>query len=238
MTPAETSPSAEASQELEVNDTPYADPAETFAPEASFADQPTEESVEVNQVEESFEFSQRPASRDEYTDTTVEELSAQPEADVHAQPQHSLEELFGAAHVSIDTENETVDSFSPFESKVSDDVPAEMQSEELSCASEDYEIHDTFVAARHEDTATTQSGSTCPFCGSANDPQAFDCGACNARLTLSDIEALLTEREVNRDFLQAAVTQMEAEWNLREFNETEMTALGLGHLNLGNFITS
>ena len=27
---------------------------------------------------------------------------------------------------------------------------------------------------------------------------------------------------------------MEAEWNLREFNEAEMTSLGLGHLNLGN----
>lgn len=36
------------------------------------------------------------------------------------------------------------------------------------------------------------------------------------------------------DFIDQAVTQMEADWNLREFNEHELTMLGIGHLNLKN----
>lgn len=236
MTPAETTPSAKAFQNSDVIDAPCADPAENFTPEASFADQPTEESVEVIYVEESFDSTPQFFDEIGHTDDHFEEHSAQSEAVVEPEQHRSPEELFGTVHVSVDAENETVESFSPFESKVSDDLPPNTQPETEFAASDEYEIHDTFVAAGHEEPATTQStGSICPFCGSSNEPQSFDCGSCNARLTLSDIEALLTAREVDRDFLQAAVTQMEAEWNLREFNETEMTALGLGHLNLGNF---
>ncbi len=222
------------SHQTEVKDDLFTDQAETNSPAESFADQPTEESVEVNEDLGSYDLSPQPSSEHAYVDTQVEEFSAdsEPVAEAH----RSAEEIFGVAHVSVDAENETVESFSPFESKVSDDVPAEMQSEEVSSTSDEHQIHDTFVAAQNERSAIADPAqSTCPFCGSSNEPQAFDCEACNARLTLSDIEALLTEREVNRDFLQAAVTQMEAEWNLREFNETEMATLGLGHLNLGNF---
>lgn len=226
-----TAPAVEAAVADEPQADPYADLAESFSPEESFAAQPTEESVEV--VEENvYHFS----TQEEVEETQAEELWAQPEETVEDEQPRSVEELFGPVHVSVDAEHETVESFSPFESKVSDETPAEMQSEENAAPTEDYKIHDTFVAAGPDEASAAQpSGATCPFCGSSNEPQSFDCSSCNARLTLSDIEALLTHREVNRDFIQAAVTQMEADWNLREFNEAEMTALGLGHLNLGNF---
>ncbi len=233
MAPVEAAPAAEAFADDEPQATPYVDPSETFLPEESFATQPTEESVEAAAEEESHQFS---AHAEDAEETHAVELSAQPEEAVEAEQPRSVEELFGPVHVSVDAENETVERFSPFESKVSDDVSVEAQQEEYSARSDEEEIHDTFVADQPVQTDSVQaSGNACPFCGSTTDPQSFDCGACKARLTLSDIEALLNVRDVDRDFLQAAVTQMEADWNLREFNETEMTDLGLGHLNLGNF---
>ena len=74
----------------------------------------------------------------------------------------------------------------------------------------------------------------CPFCDHPNEPQSFECSDCRAALTLSDIESLLHNQYVDREILQAAVTQMEAEWNLREFTEEELTELGIGYLNLGD----
>lgn len=202
----------------ELDSAPYANAAETFAPDASFADQPTEESVEISEPQDHYDF------------------SAQPDEAFEADHPRSVEELFGPVHVSVDAENETVESLSPFESKVSNDVSDHVQAEEISATFDDHEVNDPYSASAYEEPVSTQpSGSSCPFCSAANEPQAFDCSSCSARLTLSDIEALLAEREIDRDLVQAAVTQMEAEWNLRDFNENEMATLGLGHLNLGNF---
>ena len=78
------------------------------------------------------------------------------------------------------------------------------------------------------------TGTVCPFCAEHNDAQAFECSSCNAALTLSDIESLLSTPRANQEVVQQAVTQMEAEWNLREFDEQELTALAIGHFNLGN----
>jgi twitching motility two-component system response regulator PilG len=75
----------------------------------------------------------------------------------------------------------------------------------------------------------------CPYCDMPNDPQAFSCGSCNAVLTLSDIESLLQNTAADRSTIQNAVTQMEAEWNLRDFSENELIELGIGHMNLGNY---
>lgn len=58
---------------------------------------------------------------------------------------------------------------------------------------------------------------------------------CHATLTLSDIESLISNQRVDRETVQTAVTQMEAEWNLREFAADELISLGIGHFNLGNF---
>lgn len=81
----------------------------------------------------------------------------------------------------------------------------------------------------------TPTTSDCPYCSYRNEPQAFSCGSCRAALTLSDIESLLNNQSVDRETLQAAVTQMEAEWNLRDFTEDELTQLGIGYMNLGDY---
>ncbi|MEO6655609.1 MAG: response regulator [Pyrinomonadaceae bacterium] len=78
------------------------------------------------------------------------------------------------------------------------------------------------------------SSFTCPFCISANDPQTFECKSCRAFLTLADIESLLSNTGCDRQTIQNAVTQMEGEWNLREFSELELISLAIGHFNLNN----
>ena len=61
------------------------------------------------------------------------------------------------------------------------------------------------------------------------------CRSCSAALTLSDIEAILSNTNADRQAIQTAVTNMEAEWNLRDFDGTELTMLGIGYLNLRSF---
>ncbi|CAN5219160.1 hypothetical protein BH20ACI2_BH20ACI2_22670 [soil metagenome] len=77
--------------------------------------------------------------------------------------------------------------------------------------------------------------STCPYCEQHLEPQVFACDSCNAILSLSDIESLLNNPNADRETIQQAVTQMEAEWNLRDFSETELTQLGIGYFNLGDY---
>jgi twitching motility two-component system response regulator PilG len=79
------------------------------------------------------------------------------------------------------------------------------------------------------------NSASCPFCDTENEPTAFHCGTCRAALSLSDIEALLSNPRADRARIYDAVTEMEAEWNLSELSEAELTALGIGHFNLRNY---
>lgn len=83
--------------------------------------------------------------------------------------------------------------------------------------------------------ATSTDAVNCPFCEFPNEPQTIECVSCFATLTLADLEKLFGANSADHEVLQTAVTRMEAEWNFREFNETELTQLGLGHFNLGNY---
>ncbi len=80
-----------------------------------------------------------------------------------------------------------------------------------------------------------ESDSVCAFCRSSNGAQAFECSSCNAVLSLSDIESLFANERADGEVIQEAVTQLEAEWNLREFSPAELVTLALGHFNLHNF---
>jgi len=95
-----------------------------------------------------------------------------------------------------------------------------------------------------DDTQITESvynvqfdneSSHCPFCAAPNDAQAFECGSCHAMLTLADLESLLGNSRVDIDKLTQAVSRMEADWDVRDLEADELSALGIGHLNLGNF---
>jgi CheY-like chemotaxis protein len=77
----------------------------------------------------------------------------------------------------------------------------------------------------------------CPFCKTVNEPLAASCQSCMAGLTLSDLELLLENHHVDRALVRQAVEQMEIEKRIRKFSEYELTMLGIGHLNIGNYET-
>ena len=218
-----------APSDVETEVTAPADPAAPFIEEVSV------EAVSESTVVPSEEAYELSYNDDLIADDEPADFWDQADTAFEADAPRSVEDLSGPVHVSVDAENKTVESFSPFDYKVSEAPVVEGPPTEDSAPAVDGGDEESFSYAETAENAYAMStGPACPFCGSANDPQSFDCGTCKARLTLSDIEALLSERNVDRDLLQAVVTQMEAEWNLREFNESEMTALALGHLNLGN----
>lgn len=81
---------------------------------------------------------------------------------------------------------------------------------------------------------STAELTTCPFCNTENEPNAFVCQLCRTILTLSDLEMLLAHTEADREILSAAVERMEAEKNTRQFSADEMKTLGIGQINLKN----
>lgn len=94
------------------------------------------------------------------------------------------------------------------------------------------------VAAADENEETEghiTDGYYCPFCDAENEAQAYVCKTCFAMLSLSDLEMLLAHQQADRDIVDFAVEQMEAERGKRELDEYELKALGIGHLNLKNF---
>lgn len=76
--------------------------------------------------------------------------------------------------------------------------------------------------------------TTCSFCSGVNEATSISCGSCLAVLTLSDLDTIIGNRHADRNVLESAVECMENESRDRDFNEAELTTLGIGHLNLQN----
>ena len=77
--------------------------------------------------------------------------------------------------------------------------------------------------------------SACPYCGGENPAHAFTCSTCLAILTLADIEMMLANTHADKTLVRSAIEYLENERETRTFTETDLTVLGLGHLNLRNF---
>lgn len=75
----------------------------------------------------------------------------------------------------------------------------------------------------------------CPYCSASIERQAFSCTNCNAVLTLSDIESLLSNGSVDFGAVRQSVSRMEADHNSRACSVEELKALGIGQFNLKNF---
>ncbi len=175
--------------------------------------------------------------------TTEESVPFSPSDPIHVTEEpveapRSVEELYGPVEDQIEADRETEDSLSPW-----DEFAAETVGGSAAHAAETDEQPATQNAPAKEFASelpaiTPPTTAPCPYCWEPNEPQAFECASCNATLTLSDIESLLSNNPGNHDVIKNAVTQMEAEWNLREFDQKEMTALAVGHFNLQNFETA
>ena len=141
----------------------------------------------------------------------------------------------------VDADRVTVDNLSSWEefaetaaADIENNVAATEPVEVFATAETASEL-ETYDEAVTPAVAVPTTLVACPFCQEPNEPQAFECASCNATPSLSDIESLLANQRGNREVIQQAVTQMEAEWNLREFDQKELTSLALGYFNLRNF---
>lgn len=74
----------------------------------------------------------------------------------------------------------------------------------------------------------------CSFCFNSNEANSIVCHSCLAVLTLSDLDMLLGNQHADKFVLRQAVERLEKERQTREFTESELTMLGIGHLNLRN----
>ncbi|MGB2752069.1 MAG: response regulator [Pyrinomonadaceae bacterium] len=204
-------------------------------PEAAF--EQVEEPVAFDELVAEFETPETPAE-------LAVEMSAPEQAyeeEAADEPVSSVEDIFAAANQNIDADTDTLESLPPIDEifeqanvafdQEFDSTPASPFSPPAVEAAPDAVTETAPPPA----VAAIVNGVECPFCWSPNEAQAFECGSCHASLSLSDLESLLSNDRVERESVQEAVTQMEAEWNLREFDEKELTNLGIAHFNLRNY---
>jgi len=85
-----------------------------------------------------------------------------------------------------------------------------------------------------ESSETSAATASCAFCEFENDAQAISCQGCLAVLTLADLELILANQHADKSALRHAVEAMEKQRSDRELTESELTMLGIGHLNLRN----
>ena len=93
----------------------------------------------------------------------------------------------------------------------------------------------TFTSQDSTNDAAPAASSNCPFCGHDNHGSVFQCGGCDAVLSLSELEAALSNPSVRTNVVAEAVEQMQLDRVQREFSVNELIALGLGHLNLRDY---
>jgi twitching motility two-component system response regulator PilG len=129
---------------------------------------------------------------------------------------------------------------SPFEAAAEEssiDVPEEVSPFEATVDAAAFEatsVDLSFAAPPFEQTIAEAEKPACPFCHSEANAGGFECGSCHSVLTLSDIEALLSNPNVDADAIRASVAAMEAGREMGEFNADQLTLLSIGHFNLGN----
>ncbi len=164
------------------------------------------------------------------------------EADTYASPtaetqefradEHDLSDAVAGVEVS-DFNNDLDEPSYPFESEVS------AQPSPWDTPVERHEPIAGFEAAEtpqsDSESISSSEQQDCPYCEASIDRQAFECTNCNAVLTLSDIELLLSNSSVDIEAVRRSVAKMVSEWNSREFSVEELKALGVGQFNLKNF---
>ncbi len=213
-----------------------------------FAYRPTEESVKTEEASSTVSFdagnvfqSEAEAAIEQPVEEPLFYAAQAPLVDEFAttpESPRSAQEIFGSVAEEADPTQETIDSFSPFAQEVITESPfaAEPLNSPFDQLAEEAVFQPEAISSVEEPTEfpTAVPVNACSFCNTGNDPQAFECSFCNATLTLSDLEKLLSGTNANKEVVHQAVTAMEADWNTRDFSEAEFTSLAIGHFNLGN----
>lgn len=186
---------------------------ESVEPDAEFAEEPVEmEAAEDAPVAESVSDDVQMEAASEEEAVVAEEPSsfeevADPDLEPIAQPDDNAS--FDSNGVSYDTFVESA----PEETR--DFVPVE---------------EDEYLGSAPVETAP----KGCPFCGSDVGQQGFVCKSCKAVLTLSDLEMLLSNGNVESKVVGDAVDKMEA-GHSEDSADEELMTLGVGFINLKQY---
>lgn len=141
---------------------------------------------------------------------------------------------FHSEQIVIAASTETSDDDDPFKTVASFSIPMpEYAIPEPKPVSNPFTATDEPQYVRAA-AASLPSVSNCPFCDAVNESISISCNSCLAVLTLSDLDMVIGNRHADSLALKAAVERMENERKLRDFDEAELTMLGIGHLNLQN----
>ena len=237
--------------------------AASFPPDYSFSEDPwpTEDNLEevssaVEELYPQVEESQSPVSQENSVLESNEEAgTVRLEADYETEASFAAEteEVTGAPDLPEVTPDPTVwDRVQPetdaaesdysevnfqspeAEAEVGPVEPQELEAGE-SPPNEDSPASEHVEASEETHSRPQAEVYDCPFCDAENEVQTFVCNTCCAMLSLSDLEMLLAHQRADRDIVDFAVEQMEAEKVNRELDEYELRALGIGHINLKNF---
>lgn len=236
----------------QVEEQPVEEPVQEFA---FHAEQPAVESEEEPEPVQDFAFhAEQPAVEPEAELAPQPEQDAEPEISAVAEDDDEVAPVPVPEWQSFDAPSENdwdrrTEAYTAEEIKVSQNLqdfasfdepqdedpysipmPEAALSEEL--ASPERTGFETTVAPAPEPEPAP--GMTCPYCSAENDAVSFSCRSCKALLTLADLESLIDNKNADTYLIRRAVDAMESDRSGREFDEVELTTLGIGHLNLRN----
>mgnify|MGYP003389995184 CR=1 FL=1 len=174
----------------------------------------------------------------EITDSVVDELvtggEVETESDVLSTPEVTKEFTYSSERITIpaSAEGETVDD-DPYKtvSLKWTDIPGSSPWESV-VAEQTVALDSEQEFVRNEITSAHSPTTLCAFCGSANEFNTISCRLCFAVLTLSDLDMIIGNMQADKQTIRASVEEMEKLRSVRELSETELTMLGIGHLNL------
>jgi twitching motility two-component system response regulator PilG len=123
-----------------------------------------------------------------------------------------------------------------------EDFTAESGLDELSETSYDSETESVQAEMTAEETPVPQTFPDkkaelmdCPFCCTENEQQAFTCRSCQAVLSLSDLEMLLSQENADKDSIKLGIEKMKTDKNKRGVDIEELKYIGIGYINLKKY---
>lgn len=219
---------------------PAEQPHEEFAPAAEAHEATHEEDVHAELAHEAHEEDAHEANYSEQNLAPHAEESHFEEAHSEETLSESSDEFHAESPAQL--ENEPAEEFAPAQSfaeetaeEAAPEAHEEAHFEEAHGEVQEEYQEEVHAAAPAQPAFKAQpETAACPYCSTENEVQAFACATCRAVLSLSDLEVLLSNQQVNEVLLHQAVSRMELEKNLRPFDADELLYLGIGYINLKN----
>ncbi|MEK7723802.1 MAG: response regulator [Acidobacteriota bacterium] len=199
---------------VEVVENQFAAPVEEVEQEVE-----TQQFEQVEEVAETQSFEQVEEQFEQPSETAqFEQAEEIAEAQSFEQVGEQIE--YVAEEEKVEPVAEVVENVAPEQFKQADHF-SEEAIEAVQLNAQNYEAQQTQV-------------KQCPFCAAENEAQSVVCNSCQAMLSLSDLEVLISHNGVNQDLLLQAIEKMEVEKSLRDFNAEELTYLAIANLNAKN----